>query len=57
MSECPIHKAGHHDWYTLEARIEGRDSSETYVVEQCQLCNDLRLNFAPEVVEEVGRDT
>jgi len=54
IPECP-HVTGH-KWETVGVEIEGRGSFQTCTIEQCSLCDGLRLNFEPELLGEVGRD-
>lgn len=44
-----------HSWETVDVRIKGHGSLETCVVEQCVYCDNLRLNYEPEVLGVAGK--
>lgn len=52
LEQCP-HAVGHR-WETVDTHIKGRGSLQTYMVEQCDLCDSLRINHDVEVVGELG---
>jgi len=48
MSSCS------HRWETADVALEGRGHVNTYVVERCDRCGDLRIDHDIEVIAVVG---
>lgn len=57
--ETALHRAGTdddgpHHWEAIDVQLKGHGSMLTFVVEQCQVCGDLRMDYRPSLLEEVG---
>lgn len=52
ISEC-LQATGHR-WETIEIEIAGRGSLTTYAIEQCDLCDGVRINHDVELLGEVN---
>lgn len=54
LNHCPEGTIGHR-FTPIDTKIEGWGSSETFVVERCERCGNLRLDRRPTLLGEVTR--
>lgn len=58
MTEIDLHTCAggsRHNWDTKDVRVKGFGSMGTYTVEQCSVCENIRVNHGPELLGEVGK--